>query len=78
LSCDIKHVKSKYILFVDERAYGKNIYDELSVACFWTNRYTEGVVYLDQIIEDDNFADNRERLLVNKKHFNDRMGIPNE
>jgi glycosyltransferase involved in cell wall biosynthesis len=78
LSCDIKDVKQKYILFVDERAYGKNIYDELSVACFWTERYSEGVVYLDRIIDDEKFAYCRERLLQNKKHYNDRMGIENE
>ena len=52
LSCDINKIKEKYILFVDERAYGKNIYDELSVACFWLDRYKEGVSYLNQILDD--------------------------
>ena len=78
LSCDINKIKEKYILFVDERAYGKNTYDELSVACFWTERYNEGLIYLNQIIDDNNFSSIRERLIQNKRHFNDRLSIPNE
>lgn len=78
LSCDITKVKEKYILFVDEHTYGKFIYDELSVACFWTDRIKEGVVYLNRILEDDDFSNIKERLIQNKRHFNDRMGIPNE
>lgn len=78
LSCDINKIKEKYILFVDERAYGKNTYDELSVACFWTERYNEGLIYLNQIIDDNDFSSIRERLLQNKRHFNDRLSIPNE
>lgn len=78
LSIDINKVKEKYILFVDQEAYGKNLYDELSVACFWTDRYQEGLNYLNQIIDDEKFAEHRERLLTNKRHFNDRLGIPNE
>jgi len=78
LSIDINKVKEKYILFVDQEAYGKNLYDELSVACFWTDRYQEGLNYLNQIIDDEKFSEHRERLLTNKRHFNDRLGIPNE
>ena len=78
LSCDINKIKEKYILFVDERAYGKNTYDELSVACFWTERYNEGLIYLNQIIDDNDFSSIRERLIQNKRHFNDRLSIPNE
>ena len=78
LACNITKIKEKYILFVDERAYGKNIFDEMSVACFWTDRFKEGMTYLNQIIDDERFAWDRERLLQNKRHFNDRMGIPNE
>ena len=78
LACNINKVKEKYVLFVDERAYGKNIYDEFSVACFWSDRFKEGMTYLNQIIDDERFAWDRERLLQNKRHFNDRMGIPNE
>ena len=78
LSCDINKVKQKYLLFVDERAYGKNIYDDLSVSCYWTERYEEGLKYLDEIIESGNYSHDLDRLLQNKKHFNDRMGILNE
>jgi len=74
LSIDINKVKEKYILFVDEQCYGKYIYDELSVACFWTNRYNEGLQYLLQIIDDETFSHHKERLLQNRQHFRDRMG----
>jgi len=74
LSIDINVIKEKYLLFVDEQCYGKYIYDELSVACFWTERYNEGLEYLLQIIDDETFLPHKERLLENKQHFHDRMG----
>ena len=75
MSCDINKVKEKYLLFVDERAYGENIYDDLSVACFWTNRFKEGYEYLLQILNDSRFESQKERLLTNQKHFQDNLGI---
>jgi glycosyltransferase involved in cell wall biosynthesis len=78
LQNDINRIKQKYILFIDEQAYGRNLYDELSVACFWTNRFQEGLNYLNQIIDDEKYSDIKDRLLQNKRHFNDRMGISNE
>ncbi len=74
LPIDINRVKEKYILFVDEQCYGKYVYDELSVACFWTERYNEGLQYLLQIIDDETFSHHKERLLENRQHFRDRMG----
>jgi tetratricopeptide (TPR) repeat protein len=74
LSIDINKVKEKYRLFVDEQSYGKYVYDELSVACFWTDRYNEGLEYLLQIIDDETFSHHKERLLQNRQHFRDRMG----
>jgi len=74
LPIDINRVKEKYILFVDEQCYGKYIYDELSVACFWTEKYNEGLQYLLQIIDDETFSHHKERLLQNRQHFSDRMG----
>jgi tetratricopeptide (TPR) repeat protein len=74
LSIDINKVKEKYRLFVDEQSYGKYVYDELSVACFWTDRYNEGLEYLLQIIDDETFSHHKERLLQNRQHFSDRMG----
>jgi glycosyltransferase involved in cell wall biosynthesis len=70
---NLTEVKKKYILFVEEYIYGTYIYDELSVSCFWTNRFEEGINYLTQIIDDPKFAHDRERLLTNKQHFLDRM-----
>jgi glycosyltransferase involved in cell wall biosynthesis len=78
LSNDINKIKEKYRLFIDEQAYGRNLYDELSVACFWTDRFQEGLNYLNQIIDDEKYSYKKDRLLQNKRHFNDRLGIPNE
>ena len=66
-------VKDKYILFLNENCYGNNLYDDLSVACFWTGRYQEGLNYLNQILDLPAFAHTSERLLLNVQHFKDRM-----
>jgi tetratricopeptide (TPR) repeat protein len=65
----LDEVKKKYILFVEEYIYGNFIYDELSVSCFWTNRFEEGLNYLSQIIDDPKFVNEKERLLKNKDFF---------
>ena len=70
---NIVNVKNKYILFVNQYCYGKHINDELSVACFWTNRFEEGLNYLKQIINDPEFESQQERLNTNLQHFTDRL-----
>jgi hypothetical protein len=65
--------KNKYYLFLDERQYGKFILDELSVSCYWTDRFTEGRKYLSEIVDDSDFVDNKERLLTNMTHFNNKL-----
>jgi tetratricopeptide (TPR) repeat protein len=66
-------IKDKYILFLNESCYGKNLYDDLSVSCFWLGKYQEGLGYLNQILDLPEFSSHRERLLLNVQHFNDRM-----
>ena len=66
-------IKDKYKLFVRPRMYGKYIYDELSVSCYWTDRLEEGKKYLDKIIDDEEFSDHKERFLDNLKHFNKKL-----
>jgi glycosyltransferase involved in cell wall biosynthesis len=70
---NIVNVKNKYILFVNQYCYGKHINDELSVACFWTNRLEEGLNYLKQVINDPEFESQQERLNTNLQHFTDRL-----
>ena len=53
--------------------YGKYIYDELSVSCYWTERIEEGKKYLDKIIDDEEFSDHKERFIDNLKHFNNKL-----
>ena len=68
-------VQKKYSLFVDIRTYGDFVKDELSVACYWTGRYQEGYRYLTEIIETKNPDLDMERILGNKKHFQNMMGL---
>ena len=73
IKLEFSAVKDKYILFLNETCYGKNLYDDLSVACYWTERYQEGLSYLNQILDLPAFTHDRERLLSNVQHFKDRM-----
>ena len=43
---------------------------ELSVSCYWTNRYDEGLQYLTPIMEDPIFNGHEERLTRNYNFFN--------
>ena len=74
-SRDYKSVKEKYRLFIQETMYGIYNNDELSVACFWTDRFDEGYKYLLEILNDERFSSSKDRLLTNQKHFQDRMGV---
>ncbi len=73
-SRDYKNVKEKYRLFIQETMYGIYNNDELSVACFWSDRFDEGYKYLLEILNDERFSTSKDRLLTNQKHFQDRMG----
>ena len=73
LSKDYASVTKKYLLFVQREKYGKFIKDELSVSCFWTNRLEEGKKYLLEIINDDDFKLQKERLTSNMNYFNDKL-----
>lgn len=74
-SRDYKSVKQKYRLFIQETMYGIYNNDELSVACFWSDRFDEGYKYLLEILNDERFSSSKDRLLTNQKHFQDRMGV---
>jgi len=65
--------KRKYKLFVNERSYGKFFDDELSVSCYWLEKYDEGKVLLTNIIEDPDFQYDKERMLSNMNHFNNAI-----
>jgi glycosyltransferase involved in cell wall biosynthesis len=74
---NVQEVLKKYRLFVDVFVYGKYVNDELSVACFWTNRGNEGSKLLNEIINDNDphFIRHKERLEMNKKHFMNKYNI---
>jgi len=70
-------ILQKYVLFVNKFNYGKYINDELSVACYWTDRLEEGYSLLNEIINDDDFKEHKERLLQNNVHFMNKMSETN-
>jgi Rps23 Pro-64 3,4-dihydroxylase Tpa1-like proline 4-hydroxylase/glycosyltransferase involved in cell wall biosynthesis len=72
-SKNIEDIKKKYILFIQENMYGDYNNDELSVSCFWTERFEEGYQYLLEILNDFRFESQKERFLVNQKHFQDNL-----
>ena len=48
-------------------AYGKYLYDELAVACYWIKKYDEAKLLLEQIIDDPDFSESNERIKSNLK-----------
>jgi len=72
---DIVSVNKKYRLFVNPMVYGKYINDELSVACYWTDRAEEGIKILEEILSDPEYDNRKERLLKNREHFTNKYNI---
>jgi tetratricopeptide (TPR) repeat protein len=64
LEMTYEDVKNKYNN-VQMNAYGKYLYDELSVTCYWLQKYEESKTYLLKIINDDDFIDLKPRLSAN-------------
>lgn len=69
VECDLETAKSKYILFINDYSYGKYLYDDFSVICYHSGNLDEGMKYLQQIINDDDFSLQKNRLQDNAKHF---------
>lgn len=66
-------VNEKYTLFVNPSAYGKYLNDELSVSCYWTKQYDEGLSLINEIIDDDEFVNSKARIGKNKQFMLDAM-----
>ena len=66
-------VNEKYSLFINPTAYGKYINDELSVSCYWTKRYDEGLSLINEIIDDDDFKLHKSRMETNKSFILNAM-----
>jgi hypothetical protein len=72
-SLSLSNAQSKYILFVMNDCYEKHINDELSVSCYWTGRYDEGLEYLKEIINDPTFEHHKNRLTENYNFFMQKL-----
>lgn len=73
VECNLEEVKQKYILFVDDRSYGKYLFDDFSVMCYHTGNFTEGINYINQIFQDTEFEIHRPRLEANLNFFKKRL-----
>ena len=71
------NIKEKYVLFIDMYSYGKYVNDELSVACYWTNRGKEGYKLVNEIVNDSDpyFENHKERLNKNKQFFEEKYKL---
>ncbi len=69
IDLSLENAKKKYQLFVHPGCYGKYLYDEFSVACFWTGRGVEGYKYFMKIFDDPEFAVHRKRFEANRQYF---------
>ena len=76
----LEQAQRKYLLFVNKYGYGKYFNDELSVACYWSGRYQEGLDLIAEIKNDPEFKIHKERFEDNVKHFNNmiRQSIQNK
>lgn len=58
-------------------AYGKYLYDELAVSCYWLKKYNESKILLEKIVDDPDFSDVKERLKQNLENANIKIANPN-
>lgn len=70
---NLSEILEKYVLFINKFNYGKYVNDELSVACYWTDRLEEGYALLNEIIDDEDFKQENKRLLQNKFYYTNKM-----
>lgn len=71
----LKNALNKYILFVNKFTYGNHVNDQLSVACYWSNRPEEGIKYIEEAYTDPELINLRPHFDLNKKHFKEKYGI---
>jgi len=65
--------KSKYSLFVSRNSYEPYNLDKLSVSCWWTKKYEEGLKYLLQIKESPLMQYDIGRIKENESLFNSNI-----
>lgn len=64
---------SKIYSSTNKYSYGKYLYDELAVACYWLKKYQEAKAYLEQIVDDPDFINERPRLQKNLEYTNNEL-----
>lgn len=68
-SCNYVSVKEKYTLFINTYNYGKYINDNMSVSCCYSNRAQEACNLVEEIINDNEFANDKERITKNLEYM---------
>lgn len=74
-SLSFEKAKEKYLLFVNKCCYGNYVNDELSVACYWTDRPEEGIRYNEEVYQDPEFEYLKPHLERNRQYFKDRYNM---
>jgi tetratricopeptide (TPR) repeat protein len=65
----------KYRLFVQKGCYGNYVNDELSVACYWSNKPEEGIKYIEEAYQDPEMAFLKPHYEANRGHFKDKYNM---
>ena len=73
VAISLEQAQKKYVLFVNKYGYGKYFWDDLSIACYWTGRYDEGMEYLKKAMNDPELSVHMERFKENENHFLNMM-----
>lgn len=63
----IKYPETNY------RAYGKFLYDEMSVTYYWLGKYNKSKELIEKIINDNDFVNERERIKRNLDYCNEKL-----
>lgn len=54
-------------------AYGKFLFEELSIACSWLKKYNEAKILLEKMIDDPDFKERREKINSNLQIVNNKI-----
>lgn len=70
---DYNNNKKESNFDVNIKCYGKYINDELSISAYWIGNYDESKLLLEEIINDNDFLEHKERLYKNLEFANNKL-----
>jgi glycosyltransferase involved in cell wall biosynthesis len=60
LNKNLESIKNKYFLFINESSYSKKLYINLAKSCYKLGKLNEGLSYLNDLLNDNNFNSSTE------------------